>query len=95
MLLDLISALQNRGFHTPLFGPRCNKALLLAVTVSFLVQLSLIYVPFMQAVFQTEALSLRDLSVLLFLAGGSMSLHEMRRTWERTDAMAKANREMV
>ncbi len=37
----------------------------------------------MQAVFQTESLSLRDLSTLLFLAGTSYGLHEARRGYER------------
>jgi len=57
--------------------------LLLTVSISFVVQLALIYVPFMQAIFQTEALRARDLSVLLCLAGTSMVLHEVRRKWER------------
>lgn len=57
--------------------------LLVTVSVSFLVQLALIYVPFMQKIFQTEALGLRDLSTLLTLAGISLGLHELRRGWER------------
>ncbi|KDE06940.1 calcium-transporting P-type ATPase, PMR1-type [Microbotryum lychnidis-dioicae p1A1 Lamole] len=85
VFLDLASALQNRGLHTALLSPpqQVNRMLLMTVGTSFLVQLSLIYVPFLQAVFQTEALSFRDLSVLLMLGVGSMSLHEMRRRWER------------
>jgi P-type Ca2+ transporter type 2C len=57
--------------------------LVLTVSVSFLAQISLVYVPFMQAVFQTEALELRDLLIILGLAGTSMVLHEIRRTFER------------
>jgi Ca2+-transporting ATPase len=57
--------------------------LLITVSTSFLVQLALIYVPFMQAVFQTEALRARDLSTLLLLAGTSFILHELRRRYER------------
>lgn len=57
--------------------------LLTTVSISFLVQLALIYVPLMQSVFQTEALSLHDLLTLLCLGGVSMGLHEIRRTWER------------
>lgn len=48
-----------------------------------MVQLSLIYLPPLQAVFQTEALSFRDLSVLLCLGAASMALHEVRRRTER------------
>lgn len=70
----------------PLVFGQPNKLLLLTVSISFLAQLSLIYVPFLQSVFQTEALSFRDFSVLLTIAGCSMSLHELRRRWERTQA---------
>jgi len=80
VFLDLASALQNRGLGCGFFQ---NGMLLLTVSISFLVQLALIYVPFMQAIFQTEALRVTDLSILLCLAGISMALHEARRRWER------------
>jgi Ca2+-transporting ATPase len=57
--------------------------LVATVSISFIVQLALVYVPFMQAIFQTEALLLRDLFTLLALAGTSMALHEGRRRYER------------
>jgi Ca2+-transporting ATPase len=57
--------------------------LLVTVSVSFMVQLTLIYVPFMQSIFQTEALRARDISTLLTLAGISLGLHELRRGYER------------
>ncbi|KAI5477200.1 calcium-transporting ATPase [Pseudohyphozyma bogoriensis] len=87
VFLDLASALQNRGLNVPLFSGKINKMLVLTVGVSFFAQLSLIYVPFLQSVFQTQALSLRDLTVLLTLGGCSMSLHELRRRWERKEAI--------
>ncbi|BGP12439.1 High affinity Ca2+/Mn2+ P-type ATPase-like protein [Rhodosporidiobolus nylandii] len=90
VFLDLASALQNRGLNVPLLQGQTNKMLLLAVSVSFLVQLSLIYLPFLQSVFQTQALSLRDLMVLLLLGGCSMSVHEWRRRWERRTALEEA-----
>lgn len=58
--------------------------LVLTCSISFTAQLLLIYFPPLQAVFQTEALSLRDLTVLLTLGGVSAALHEMRRKYERT-----------
>jgi Ca2+-transporting ATPase len=58
--------------------------LLLTCSVSFTVQLLLIYFPPLQAIFQTQALSLRDLFVLLSLAGVSFACHEARRRAERT-----------
>lgn len=57
--------------------------LITTVSISFITQLTLVYVPVMQAIFQTESLPLRDLSILLGLAGTSMTLHEARRTYER------------
>jgi Ca2+-transporting ATPase len=90
VFLDLASALQNRGLNVPLLQGNINKMLLLAVSASFLVQLSLIYIPFLQSVFQTQALSGRDLTVLLLLGGCSMSIHEWRRRWERKNAREEA-----
>lgn len=53
------------------------------VSVSFIVQLSLIYVPLMQTIFQTAALDFGDLFLLFILAGISFTLHEVRRGYER------------
>ena len=94
VVLDLISALQNRGLNVPLFTGSINKMLLLTVSISFAVQLSLIYIPFLQAIFQTEALSLRDLSVILTLGTCSATCHEVRRRWERKKIMEEMWSEM-
>ena len=64
VFLDLVSAVQNRGLGCGLFQ---NRMLVTTVSTSFVVQLGLIYVSFLQSVFQTEALSLFDLSTLLAL----------------------------
>jgi Ca2+-transporting ATPase len=58
--------------------------LLTTVSISLLTQLALVYVPFLQAIFQTAALSRRDLGVIFLLAGCSFGLHEVRRRWERS-----------
>lgn len=80
MFLDLVSAIQNRGIGC---GFTQNKMLLTTVSISFVTQLGLIYVPFMQAIFQTASLDLEDLFMLLTLAAVSMVLHEGRRRYER------------
>lgn len=80
VFLDLVSAIQNRGLTCPMFR---NRMLTLAVGISFFVQLGLIYVAPLQHIFQTEALSARDLLMLLGLAATSMGLHEGRRWYER------------
>ncbi|EPQ55398.1 Ca-transporting ATPase [Gloeophyllum trabeum ATCC 11539] len=86
VFLDLVSALQNRGLACSLTA---NRMLLTTVSISFLSQLALVYVPFMQSIFQTEALGAGDMTTLLCLAGLSFGLHEARRRWER-----KLDREM-
>ncbi|KAG6853669.1 hypothetical protein C0991_002467 [Blastosporella zonata] len=80
VFLDLVSAVQNRGLGCGLVQ---NKMLVGTVSVSALTQLALVYVPFMQRIFQTAALSLSDLSVILSLAALSLVMHEGRRTYER------------
>ncbi|PIL33698.1 transporter [Ganoderma sinense ZZ0214-1] len=81
VFLDLVSAVQNRGLGC---GLTQNRMLVTTVSTSFLVQLALIYVPFLQSIFQTEALSSSDLWTLLGLGGVSAGLHEARRKYERS-----------
>jgi Ca2+-transporting ATPase len=57
---------------------------MITVAASFLSQLALVYVPFMQAIFQTESLPMDDLLLLLALATSSFILHESRRRYERS-----------
>ncbi|ESK85567.1 calcium-transporting atpase [Moniliophthora roreri MCA 2997] len=80
VFLDLVSAIQNRGINV---GITQNRMLVTTVSISFITQLCLIYVPIMQSVFQTAALNAKDLGVLMMLAAISFGLHEMRRGWER------------
>lgn len=80
VFLDLVSAIQNRGLGCEIAQ---NKMLVSTVSVSFIVQLSLIYVPLMQSIFQTAALDSGDLFLLLILAVISFTLHEVRRGYER------------
>ncbi|KAH7883388.1 hypothetical protein F5I97DRAFT_1930939 [Phlebopus sp. FC_14] len=81
VFLDLVSAVQSRGLGCGLFQ---NKMLVSTVSVSLLVQFALVYVPFMQAIFQTEALGHRDMGTLVLLAATSFVLHEARRRFERS-----------
>ena len=73
--------MQNRGLGCGLFQ---NRMLVSTVSTSFLVQLALIYIPFLQSIFQTEALDLSDLCTLFALGGISAGLHEARRRYERS-----------
>lgn len=80
VLLDLVSAIQNRGLSCGLFA---NRMLILTCGISFTVQLIFIYFGPLQNVFQTESLCARDMGVLLAIAGTSFMLHEIRRRYER------------
>jgi Ca2+-transporting ATPase len=80
VLLDLVSAIQNRGLACAIGA---NKMLLATVGASAFTQLALVYFAPLQAVFQTEALGGRDLGLLVLLAAGAFALHEARRRWER------------
>jgi len=80
VFLDLASAIQNRGLGC---GLTENKMLLTTVSISFFVQLGLVYLPFMQPVFQTEALVFTDLFKLLVLSVIALAMHEGRRRYER------------
>ncbi|MEJ2665032.1 MAG: cation-translocating P-type ATPase C-terminal domain-containing protein, partial [Spirochaetia bacterium] len=75
-LCQLMLALGVRSTHTSILAlnPFSNLPLLLAVAVTFLLQLLLIYVPFLQIVFKTAPLSPGQLIAcigagLLVLAG--------------------------
>lgn len=87
VVLDLASALQNRGITCSF---KDNKMLLTTVGVSLLAQLSFVYIPTLQAVFQTEGLALRDIGILGSLVLGSIALHEIRRRWEREQERKEA-----
>ncbi|KAF8132000.1 hypothetical protein EV363DRAFT_1398374 [Boletus edulis] len=81
VFLDLVCAVQSRGLGCGLFQ---NKMLISTVSVSLLSLFALVYVPFMQAIFQTEALASGDFMTLVLLAITSFVLHEGRRRYERS-----------
>ncbi|KAG7093836.1 hypothetical protein E1B28_007475 [Marasmius oreades] len=92
VFLDLVSAIQNRGINC---GLTDNRMLMATVSISAITQLGLVYVPLMQSVFQTAALSLQDLSVLFVLAGMSFALHEIRRRWERNGGVGSGSSTII
>ncbi|MGA2533081.1 MAG: calcium-translocating P-type ATPase, SERCA-type [Candidatus Aminicenantales bacterium] len=64
---QLFHAFNCRSMKVSLFklGVFSNPSLVLATGSSFLLQLSIIYVPFLQTIFKTQALSLLDLGVIM------------------------------
>jgi P-type Ca2+ transporter type 2C len=63
----------------PLFS---NKLFNFAVSASLVGQLLVIYLPFLQTVFQTESISLGDLVRLVALASTVFWVGEARKWWE-------------
>jgi len=62
---------------------RHNPILLITVMFSFLSLLGIIYLPFLQKIFQTQPLDCRDLLLLFGLGSFSFGSHEIRRHVER------------
>ena len=69
-LSQMGNALAIRSNQESLFtiGILTNKALVGAVLLTFLLQMSVIYIPFLQNIFNTNPLALKDLALSLFLS---------------------------
>jgi len=62
-------------------GLLSNKPLLGAVTLTVMLQLAIVYVPFLQGIFKTQALSLLDLAVCLALSSVVFWAAELRKRY--------------
>ena len=60
-------------------GLMSNKALLGAVSLTVLLQLALLYVPFLRAVFRTSPLSLRDLALVVVISSLTIAAIEFEK----------------
>jgi P-type Ca2+ transporter type 2C len=58
-----------------------NRALAVAIGVAVILQLVVVYVPFMQKAFHTFSLSLRDWGIVVLAAGGLFALEETRKVF--------------
>lgn len=85
VLFDMFNALTCRSADKSILeiGPFSNKVFNIAVGCSLLGQLAVIYVPFLQSVFQTEALSGLDLVLLSALASTVLLVDETRKYLRR------------
>ncbi|KDO27157.1 calcium-transporting P-type ATPase [Saprolegnia parasitica CBS 223.65] len=81
VLFDMFNALSCRSETKSVLeiGLFSNKAFCAAVGASLLGQLMVIYVPFLQAAFQTEALSLGDLVYMTSIASSVLVVDEVRK----------------
>ena len=69
-LSQMANALAVRSEQDSLFriGLLSNKPLLGAILLTFVLQMAVVYVPFLQTIFRTEALPLADLVISLILS---------------------------
>jgi Ca2+-transporting ATPase len=67
VLAQMGNALATRSFQESFFsmGVFTNRLMVISVVITFILQLVLLYVPFFQKVFKTEALSIENLLVCL------------------------------
>ncbi|ODQ50108.1 calcium-transporting ATPase 1 [Saitoella complicata NRRL Y-17804] len=88
VLFDMFNALTCRSPTRSVrqFGLTSNKAFNFAVVASLLGQLAVVYVPFFQRIFQTEALGLSDLGLLVVIASSVLWVDEIRKWMGRRDA---------
>ncbi|KAF0688184.1 Aste57867_20189 [Aphanomyces stellatus] len=91
VLFDMFNALSCRHETKSVFsiGLFSNSAFCLAVGASLLGQLMVIYVPFLQATFQTEALSLGDLAYMTVIASSVFIVDEVRKFWASPRATSR------
>ena len=85
VLSQLMLALALRSTHDSIFqiGFGSNRTMLLAVGVTLILQLAVIYVPLLRGLFQTTALSARDLIVSLLLSTLMFWVVELEKVWTR------------
>ncbi|CAK4728271.1 unnamed protein product [Aphanomyces euteiches] len=85
VLFDMFNALSCRHESKSIFtiGIFSNSAFCKAVGASLVGQLLVIYVPFLQDTFQTEALSLGDLVYMTAIASTVFIVDEVRKLWDQ------------
>jgi len=77
--VQLANALSSRSFHHSLFakGIFYNKTMWMAIFVTIILQLLLLYVPFLHPVFKTTSLGLGSMNMILLVAIVSLLLLEV------------------
>ena len=56
-----------------------NRALVFSIGLAVLLQIAVVYVPFLQVAFKTFPLTLRDWGIVVLAAGGLFALEEIRK----------------
>ncbi|KAL1917577.1 uncharacterized protein VTP21DRAFT_3970 [Calcarisporiella thermophila] len=85
VFFDMFNALSCRSEKKSVFqlGLFTNRMFNIAVGGSIIGQLMVIYMPFLQRVFQTEALQVQDLLRLAIITSSVLWVDEIRKYWQR------------
>jgi len=85
VIYQLVNVLNSRSFDQSIFKLKFfeNKNLLLAITVSFVLQIAVVNVPFLQGFFHTVSLSLRDWLIIVPSAFSILAVDEIRKYFVR------------
>lgn len=85
VFFDMFNALSCRSETKSIFriGIFSNPTFVVSVSASLVGQLLVIYLPFLQSIFQTEALSLYDLFFIISLACSVFVQDEIRKCWNK------------
>ncbi|KAL0089261.1 PMR1-type calcium-transporting P-type ATPase [Phycomyces blakesleeanus] len=83
VFFDMFNALACRSEKQSIFsiGLFSNNMFNLAAGGSILAQLLVIYVPFLQSIFQTEALSIYDLAKITLISSSVFVIDELKKLW--------------
>ena len=94
VLFDLFNALSCRSQSKSIFeiGLFSNSTFLIAVGLSLLGQLLVIYFPPLQSVFHTEALALNDFMFIVVLSSAVFWIDEGRKLWAKGSLTRYCNR---
>ncbi len=83
-LSQMGNALSVRSEKRSLFsiGILSNRPMAAAVALTFILQMATIYVPFLQQIFRTESLSLKELAFALVMSSVVVIVMEFRKLWK-------------
>ncbi|KAI9352813.1 calcium-transporting ATPase 1 [Obelidium mucronatum] len=92
VLFDMFNSMACRSVSRSLFaiGPFSNQMLNIAIVLCLAGQLLVIYMPFFQSIFQTEALAFKDLVYLVVLTSSVLWVDEWRKYVKRKGSKGEA-----
>jgi len=96
ILFELLHALNAKSWDESLFSRKLfsNWSVLIGITLSFLATLAVIYIPFMQDIFGTVALSMKEWSIIALVAFSVIFWVEIQKTLIQTEIKEREKTEL-